>query len=148
MGPGRAVQAVNSQLIDLYWQVGGYISRKLEQAEWGDSVVSQLATHLAKTQPGLRGFTRRNLFRMRQFYETYRGDEKVSALLSQLPWTHNLIIFIQSKLPQEREFWPSCMSSTPWGLLLMTALEPGSNHCAPRAAGLQEWMPGAAALCR
>ena len=101
----RAVQAVNSQLIDLYWQVGGYISRKLEQAEWGDSVVSQLATHLAKTQPGLRGFTRRNLFRMRQFYETYKGDEKVSALLSQLPWTHNLIIFIQSKLPQEREFY-------------------------------------------
>jgi len=101
----RAVQAVNTQLIDLYWQVGGYISRKLEQAEWGDSVVSQLATHLAKTQPGLRGFTRRNLFRMRQFYETYRGDEKVSALLSQLPWTHNLIIFIQSKLPQEREFY-------------------------------------------
>jgi len=42
---------------------------------------------------------------MRQFYETYRGDEKVSALLSQLPWTHNLIIFIQSKLPQEREFY-------------------------------------------
>ncbi|MFJ4352267.1 YhcG family protein [Pseudomonas sp. NPDC089428] len=101
----RAVQAVNSQLIDLYWQVGGYISRKLEQAEWGDSVVSQLATHLAQTQPGLRGFTRPNLFRMRQFYEAYRHDEKVSALLRQLPWTHNLTILSQSKLPQEREFY-------------------------------------------
>ncbi|MEN5301778.1 PDDEXK nuclease domain-containing protein [Pseudomonas sp. TWI628] len=101
----RAVQAVNSQLIDLYWQVGGYISRKLEQAEWGDSVVSQLAAHLARTQPGLRGFTRPNLFRMRQFYEAYRHDEKVSALLRQLPWTHNLTILSQSKLPQEREFY-------------------------------------------
>jgi hypothetical protein len=49
--------------------VGAYISRKLEQAEWGDAVVSQLAEHLARTQPGLRGFTRSNLFRMRQFYE-------------------------------------------------------------------------------
>lgn len=101
----RVTQAVNTQLIDLYWQVGAYISRKLERAEWGDSVVSQLAAHLAQTQPGLRGFTRPNLFRMRQFYEAYRHDEKVSALLRQLPWTHNLTILSQSKLPQEREFY-------------------------------------------
>lgn len=101
----RAVQAVNTQLIDLYWQVGAYISRKLERAEWGDSVVSQLAAHLALTQPGLRGFTKRNLFRMRQFYEAYRGHEKVSALLTQLPWTHNLTILTLSKLPEEREFY-------------------------------------------
>ena len=72
----QAMQAVNTQLIELYWQVGAYISRKLEKAEWGDSVVSQLAEHLAQTQPGLRGFTRPNLFRMRQFYETYRVTRK------------------------------------------------------------------------
>lgn len=101
----QAMQTVNTQLIELYWQVGAYISRKLEKAEWGDSVVSQLTEHLATTQPGLRGFTRRNLFRMRQFYEAYRGDQKVSALLTQLPWTHNLLILSQSKLPQEREFY-------------------------------------------
>jgi predicted nuclease of restriction endonuclease-like (RecB) superfamily len=101
----RAVQAVNTALIDLYWQVGQIISRKIAQAEWGDGVVAQLAEHLARTQPGLRGFTRPNLFRMRQFYETYRDDEKVSALLRQLPWTHNLIILSQSKRPEEREFY-------------------------------------------
>jgi predicted nuclease of restriction endonuclease-like (RecB) superfamily len=100
-----AVQAVNTQLIDLYWQVGAYISQKLEQAEWGDGVVAQLAEYLARTQPGLRGFTRPNLFRMRQFYEAYRHDQKVSALLRQLPWTHNLIILSQSKRPEEREFY-------------------------------------------
>ncbi|TBW33591.1 DUF1016 family protein [Azotobacter chroococcum] len=101
----QAVQAVNTRLIELYWQVGAYISRKLEQAEWGDAVVSQLAGYLARTQPGLRGFTRPNLFRMRQFYETYRHDEKVSPLVRQLPWTHNLIILSQSKRPEEREFY-------------------------------------------
>lgn len=101
----QAIRAVNTQLIELYWQVGAYISRKLDRAEWGDSVVGILAEHLARTQPGLRGFTRRNLFRMRQFYEAYRGDEKVSALLTQLPWTHNLLILTQSKHPQEREFY-------------------------------------------
>ena len=101
----RAVQAVNTTLIDLYWKVGQTISRKIEQAQWGDGVVMQLAEHLGRTQPGLRGFTHRNLFRMRQFYEAYRDDEKVSALLRQLPWTHNLIILNQSKRPEEREFY-------------------------------------------
>lgn len=101
----RAVQAVNTTLIDLYWQVGQTISRKIEQAQWGDGVVAQLAAHLARTQPGLRGFTRPNLFRMRQFFEAYRDDAKVSPLARQLPWTHNLIILNQSQRPEEREFY-------------------------------------------
>lgn len=101
----RAVLAVNTTLIELYWQVGQFISHKIAQAEWGDGVVVQLAEHLAQTQPGLRGFTRPNLFRMRQFYEAYQRDEKVSALLRQLPWTHNLIILNQGKSPEEREFY-------------------------------------------
>jgi len=102
----QAIQAVNTRLIELYWQVGAYISRKLEQAEWGDAVVAQLAEYLAQTQPGLRGFTRSNLFRMRQFYETYRSAEEiVSPVVRQLPWAHNLIIFGQSKRPEEREFY-------------------------------------------
>lgn len=64
-----------------------------------------MATYLAQTQPGLRGFTRPNLFRMRQFYEAYRANEKVSPLVRQLPWTQNLIILSQSKHPEEREFY-------------------------------------------
>jgi predicted nuclease of restriction endonuclease-like (RecB) superfamily len=99
------MQTVNAQLVELYWQVGAYISHKLEQSEWGDAVVQQLADYLARTQPGMRGFTRRNLFRMLKFYEIYRGDAKVTPLVSQLPWTHNLIILNQSKRPEEREFY-------------------------------------------
>ena len=101
----RAIQAVNTSLIELYWQVGEIISRKIAAAEWGDGVVKQLADHIAQTQPGLRGFTKRNLFRMLQFYETYKDEAIVSALLTQLPWTHNLIILGQSKRPEEREFY-------------------------------------------
>jgi hypothetical protein len=63
----RAYRAVNTTLIELYWQIGEHISRKIAAAEWGDSVVDRLAEHIARTQPGLRGFTRPNLFRMRQF---------------------------------------------------------------------------------
>ncbi|OCR23049.1 hypothetical protein AFK24_21215 [Pseudomonas syringae] len=99
------LQAVNTQLIELYWQVGAYISEKIDKAEWGEGVVAQLAIYLARSQPGLRGFTRPNLFRMRQFYEAYRNDEIVSPLVRQIPWTHNLIILSQSKRAEEREFY-------------------------------------------
>ena len=111
---GRAYQAVNTALIDLYSQIGEHISRKIAAAEWGDGVVDQLAAYIAKTQPGLRGFTRRNLFRMRQFYDTYQGDEKVSALLTQLPWTHNLIILNQSKRAEERGFYLRMATQEKW----------------------------------
>jgi predicted nuclease of restriction endonuclease-like (RecB) superfamily len=101
----RAYQAVDSVLVGLYWQIGQYISAKLEAAVWGEGVVDRLAKHLERTVPGQRGFTRRNLFRMRQFFEAYDGNEKVTPLVTQLPWTHNLIILTQSKRPEEREFY-------------------------------------------
>lgn len=101
----RAVQAVNTTLIELYWQIGERISRRIAASEWGDGVVEQLARYLAQTQPGLRGFTRANLFRMRQFYEAYPDWEFVSPLVRQLPWTHHLIILNQSKRPEERAFY-------------------------------------------
>ena len=88
----RAAQAVNVALIDLYSQVAQTIGCKIAQAEWGDGVVAQLAEYLARTQLGLRGFTRSNLFRMKQFYEAYQGKEIVSAVLRQFPWAHNLTI--------------------------------------------------------
>lgn len=81
----RAVQAVNSTLIDLYWAVGGIISRKIAAAEWGEGVVPQLAAFLAREHPGLRGFTRDNLFRMRQFYDAWRDHEFVSPPPAPLP---------------------------------------------------------------
>ena len=110
----RAVQAVNTTLIELYWQIGERISRRIAASEWGDGVVTQLARYLAQTQPGLRGFTRRNLFRMRHFYEAYPDPEVVSALLTQLPWTHHLIILGQSKRPEEREFYLRLAAQEQW----------------------------------
>src|SRR3954453_19761025 len=71
---GQAVAAVNTALIDLYWRIGEYISRKLETAAWGEGVVEALARYIQRHHPSLRGFTRRNLFRMRQLFEAYRGD--------------------------------------------------------------------------
>jgi DUF1016 N-terminal domain len=60
---------------------------------------------MARTQPGIRGLSRANLFRMRQFYETYRDESMVSPLVRPLPRWHHLIILGQSKRHEEREFY-------------------------------------------
>ena len=109
-----AVQAVNVALIDLYWQVGKTISDKLAKAEWGEGVVEQLALHIARTYPGLRGFARPNLYRMRQFYEVYKDQPIVSTLLRQLSWTHHLAILGQCKLADERQFYIEIASREKW----------------------------------
>jgi hypothetical protein len=65
-------------------------------------VVDELAATLARRYPGMRGYTRQNLFRIRQFFEAYRGRKKVSPLVTQLPWTHHLIILNQAEPPETR----------------------------------------------
>ena len=112
---GRALAAVNTELVGLYWRVGEYISRKLETAAWGEGVVDELARYIQRHHPNLRGFTRRNLFRMRQLYDTYFHDEKVAPLVRLLPWSHNLIILGQSKRPEEREFYLRLAVRERWG---------------------------------
>ena len=101
----RALQAVNTELVDLYWHLGAFISGKIETAAWGEGVVDELARFIAKQHPDIKGFTRRSLFRMRQFFDIYRGEPKVSPLVTQLPWTHNLLILSKCKRPEEREFY-------------------------------------------
>lgn len=101
----RAYQAVNVAMIELYWSVGQFISQKIESEGWGKGTIQSLGDYLRKSEPGLRGFSPQNLWRMRQFYEAYRAEPILSALLRELPWTHHLIILGQAKLPEEREFY-------------------------------------------
>jgi len=101
----NAIKNVNMELIKLYWSIGEYISRKLESAEWGDAVVDQLADYIQITHPEFKGFTRRGLYRMRQFYDTYRQKEIVSTLLTQINWSNHLLILSKTKSHDERSFY-------------------------------------------
>lgn len=101
----KAFSSVNTILIELYWSVGEHISSKTIKESWGKSVVQELANFIVQKEPNLQGFTARNLWRMKQFYETYQGNEKLSPLVTQLSWTNNLMILSASKSDEEREFY-------------------------------------------
>ena len=102
----EVIRVANTALIDLYWQIGGYISQRIAAAEWGDGVVPQLADYIAKNYPEIRGFSDKNLWRMKQFYETYRdSNEKLSSLVREISWTNNLIILSRTKTIEEKAFY-------------------------------------------
>jgi len=101
----RTLSAVNAALIDLYWQVGQAIGTRSAEEGWGTGTVEALAAYIERQHPGQRGFSPQNLWRMRQFYDTYRDHEKVANLLRQLPWSSHLHILAKCKRPEEREFY-------------------------------------------
>lgn len=101
----NAIKAVNAELINLYWNIGAYISQKLENAEWGDAVVTELAKFIQMQEPDLKGFSNKNLWRMKQFYETYRDFPELSTVVREISWSHNLAIFSRCKTSEERTFY-------------------------------------------
>lgn len=101
----RAYSKVNEELILMYRDIGEYISEQSENAEYGDAFVQKLADFFAANYPELKGFNRRGLYRMKQFYELYKGNEKVSTLLTQLSWSNHLKIMSACKNMEERIFY-------------------------------------------
>ena len=85
----RAYQAVNNEAILLNWRVGEYVSDKLKSASWGDGVVAQLSDFLKLHEPSLKGFTKRGIYRMVQFYDTYSNPEFVVTVTPQLKMLEN-----------------------------------------------------------
>ena len=103
----RAYRKVNEELILMYRDIGEYISVQSENAEYGDAFVQKLADFFAEHYPDLKGFNRRGLYRMKQFYELYKDNEKVSTLLTQLTWSNHLKIMSACKTIEERIFYMS-----------------------------------------
>lgn len=101
----RAYRRVNEELILMYQEVGKYISEKSKEASYGSNFVENIADFFSENYPELKGFNRRGLYRMKQFYELYKDDEKVSPLVTQLSWTNHLKIMSGSKSKEERQFY-------------------------------------------
>lgn len=110
----QALRTVNTALIDLYWRIGEHISQKISSDAWGKGTVVELSAFIQRRDPGTRGFSPQNLWRMRQFFEAYRDQSKLSTLLREIPWSSNLHILTKTKSPEEREFYLRMATTQGW----------------------------------
>ncbi|MCM1055701.1 MAG: PDDEXK nuclease domain-containing protein [Bacteroides sp.] len=100
-----ALKKVNEELIKMHWQIGEFLSNEAKSASYGDSYIEEISSEIQKAFPGIKGFNKRGLYRMRQFYEAYKDNPKVSPLVTQLNWTNHLLIMSSCKSDEEREFY-------------------------------------------
>lgn len=101
----NALRRVNEELINMYWQVGKYLSDVSEETNFGDAYIDNISVQIQSALPGIKGFNRRGLYRMKKFYETYKDDEFVTTLLSQISWSNHLAILSKAKSVEERHFY-------------------------------------------
>ena len=93
----NALKKVNEELSHMYWKIGEYLSKEAENSSFGDAYIDSVAKEIQQAFPGIKGFTRRGLYRMKKFYEIYKDDEFVTTLLSQISWSNHLSIMAKAK---------------------------------------------------
>ena len=101
----NAFHAVNRELISMYLEIGKYVSEKVKSAGWGKSVVADFSKFIQSHYLGIRGFSPQNIWRMKQFYEIYDGNEKLSTLSREISWSNNVLIMMGAKSDEAREFY-------------------------------------------
>lgn len=101
----KVFRIANHELIDMYWKIGSYVSQKVKSGKWGKSVVEDFAVYIKTRFVGIQGFSQQNIWRMKQFYETYAQKTKLAQLVRELGWTNNLLIMMAAKTDEEREFY-------------------------------------------
>ena len=99
------MKAANKALITLYWEIGEEIYNQQQEKGWGKSIVEVLAAELQKEFPDIKGFSARNLWRMRDFYVTYCENKFLPPLVAEISWTKNIVIMEKCKDDTEREFY-------------------------------------------
>ncbi len=110
----RAMTAVNRELIEIYREIGKTIHEQQESAGWGESVVELLAKDLHKSFPGMKGFSSRNLWRMKDFYVSYCNNPKLTTLSAEISWSHNVAILSKCENILEREFYMRMSKKSGW----------------------------------
>ncbi len=106
----KAILAVNSHLIEFYWEVGKMIAEK--ETVWGAKLIEQVAQDLKKDFADMKGLSRSNLYYAKQFYLFYESQIVQQAVgqfekhsFAQIPWGHNIMIFTKSNDIQEAQFY-------------------------------------------
>ena len=101
----KAEYRVNAAIIDLYWRIGSYVSERAANDGWGKSTVKELSAYILSKEPGIRGYSAQNIWRMKQFFETYKDKPELSTLLRENSWSNNMHIVSKTKSYEEKEFY-------------------------------------------
>jgi len=110
----EALKQVNKTLLTLYWEIGKSIVEKQQEYGWGKSIVETLSRDLQIEFPGIKGFSPANLWRIRSFYASYQGNEKLAPLVREISWSLNLLIMSKCKDDLEREFYIQMTKKFGW----------------------------------
>jgi predicted nuclease of restriction endonuclease-like (RecB) superfamily len=115
----KALKKVNKELMDLYWEIGKSIVLKQEEFGWGKVIVKNLSDKLKIEFIGMKGFSERNLWNMRNFYIEYKENEKLQTLSAQIRWSHNTFIFQKCKDIPQREFYINMILKFGWSYKIL-----------------------------
>ena len=96
---------MNETIINLYWEIGKFVSVKTKQEGWGRSTVKKLSQYILSKEPGIHGYSGQNIWRMKQFFETYQNKPELSTLLRANTWSNNLHIMSKTKSDEEKVFY-------------------------------------------
>ncbi len=110
----KASRVLNRELIGLYWDIGKEISTRQKIYSWGDNIVQALAKDLQNSFPGARGFSERNVWSMRRFYEEYEKEPILQQLVAEIPWGHNLLIMEKVSNFHERRYYIEASAKLGW----------------------------------
>jgi predicted nuclease of restriction endonuclease-like (RecB) superfamily len=100
-----AFRAVNREVVSMYREIGAYVSEKVKHGGWGRAVVEDFSQFIKSHYAGIQGFSASNIWRMIQFYETYKDNERLVALTQEVNWTNNLKIMARAKTDEAKEFY-------------------------------------------
>jgi predicted nuclease of restriction endonuclease-like (RecB) superfamily len=130
----KAALTVNRQLMELYWELGREIYEKQQSTKWGESLIEQMAKDLSSAFPGMKGFSRRNLFYIKKWYDFYRDVEiipqtvgqmdasgKVQQVVALIPWGHNILIIMRCKDISEALFYIKNTVDNNWSRAILQA---------------------------
>ena len=101
----NVLKAATREIIDLYWKIGENVFEKAKNLKWELSAVQQLSAYIQEKIPDLKGFSSRNIWRMKQFYETYKDFPRLHPLLQEISWSCHLHILSKTKSMEEKEFY-------------------------------------------
>ncbi len=123
----KAAVTVNAEMIRLYWDIGRAILERQETARWGSKVIDQIGDDLQQEFPGVGGFSRQNIYRMRAFFIAYSGGEEIVAQavrqlsrsqpplpVVDIPWGHNITLFQSVKNLEARLWYARAVKEHGW----------------------------------